>query len=385
MRETTDISESKPKARSVPMTTTLPLSLSSSSSMESSKPEATPKKESLNVPAAAEAYDWKLEHPLPPFPADFCLQRHNTFVANTSPDIILERLGRRLRHAACDCHWNGKGQLDIVGKKCKFSIFLWRNDDESNSNDNSTLVEMQRLQGCSVATQWCRRRIFRAIVEPSGPCCDLLEFPESPCVPESCKNDAASTEKRYPPQTTGFEQVEGLLKSNCRRQNQLGLEQMQYLLRKEPLETTKRVFQGHEFINYLQKYIHQDKVTGREETASLLAWQFLAQAFAVVANNEQDTDRVVIDKALLQECHLEQAIQQCLKRVEECPREATFAIQCWYWIDHFVPLPLDDKEALSNLKKAHAYGKKHNHCLEQESSKMIQILTLANCSSKQLL
>ncbi len=383
MREET--LESKPNARSVPMSTSVTSSLPSST-IEMKKPETPIMHNEPTIPVTrTNTYDWKVQKSLPPFPPDFCLQRHTTFVANVSANTILERLGRRLRHASCDCHWNGEGQLDILKENCKLSIFLWRVDDDDDDGENRTLVELQRQQGCSVATQWCRRRLFRAVVEPSEPSScssDLLEFPDFPGVPESCKAHAVlSTVK----ETAGFAQIEGLLNSSCRRQNQLGLEQMLYLLRKEPLEMSKRVFQEDALMKYLQNYMYQKEscVEDRDETLSFLAWQFLAKALATVAQYEEDPERIVIDKTMLRECHLERAIQQTLQRVPERPQEATFAIQCWYWIDHFVPLPLDDEEALTLLKAAHAYGTKHNHCLEQESSRMIQILTLANCGSKQ--
>ncbi|GAX25198.1 hypothetical protein FisN_16Hh037 [Fistulifera solaris] len=366
MREEETI-ESKPNARSVPMSTSGSLP-ALSSTIETKKPEIPNLQHSRD-----NKYDWKMEQPLRSFPPDYCLQRHTTFVANVPAHTILERLGRRLKHASCDCHWDGEGQLDILKDSCKLSIFLWRVDDD----ENRTLVELQRQQGCSVATQWCRRRLFRAVVEPSEPCnSDLLEFPEFPNVPESCKAHAVVVSK----ETSGFAQIEGLLQSCCRRQNQLGLEQMLYLLRKEPLEMCQRVFQEDvSLMKYLQKYIYQEEscIEDRDETLSFLAWQFLAKALATVAQYEEDPERIVIDKTMLRECHLERAIQQSLQRVQERPQEATFAIQCWYWIDHFVPLPWDDEEAFLLLKAAHEYGTQHHHCLEQESSRMIQILTLA--------
>ncbi|GAX26215.1 hypothetical protein FisN_16Lh037 [Fistulifera solaris] len=358
-----------------------------SSTMEMKKGPETPIRHHEITTPRATTYDWKVQKPLRPFPPDFCLQRHTTFVANVSANTILERLGRRLRHASCDCHWNGEGQLDIMKENCKLSIFLWRVDDDDDDDDeNRTLVELQRQQGCSVATQWCRRRLFRAVIEPSEPSScssDLLEFPDFPGVPESCKAHAVMLSTVQ--ETAGFAQVESLLNSSCHRQNQRGLEQMLYLLRKEPLEMCKRVFQENALMKYLQNYIyHEDScVEDRNETLSFLAWQFLAKALATVAQYEEDPERIVIDKTMLRECHLERAIQQTLQRVQEHPQEATFAIQCWYWIDHFVPLPWDDEEAFLLLKAAHAYGTKHHHCLEQESSRMIQILTLANCGSKQ--
>eukprot|EP00980_Cylindrotheca_fusiformis_P012772 scaffold3123_cov119-Cylindrotheca_fusiformis.AAC.1 len=284
------------------------------------KSQSTP----MENPAAQ--WTWRVAH-VPAVPLYHPLER-TAFTTTEAVDTITGRVSSFLKANSIQSSYQEEAaRVSCSTDYCLFfTVQLWKKND-------STVVEVQRKQGCAIAMQSLRQQLKNCIIQnasvaprvatnaPERACAFLQQLP----VAEQPKGDSAED---------CLTMCLQFLESPFLDQNRLGLEALcsmtdsTKVLKKDASETCRTILQDSKMQSLLLKFIKKEELLqlGHAErmhgTMHLLALKALAQAL-----ESKDADVGSLDDSVFWQAVVP-ALYENIQLVNHKPMEAALSIRC---------------------------------------------------------
>jgi hypothetical protein len=387
--------------------------------------EPTYQEESPEEPIAL-SWVWNVTS-LHPVPLDVPIERTAMKLKKVPVDVISSRIScfMKMNSIACSYQTN-VGRVSCLTEGClKFVIQLW----QGSPMDESIIVEVQRRQGCAIAMQQLRKRLYGAITSNTDPCGSLQERANrrpSATLQKCILQEALLAE---PPENVAICLCLDLLESELVDQNRLGMESLSHLT--DPNETSSGnvevvarslVYRDGNHGNRLQDAFaphilcHTERLEGdhgleecnelNDSTSSieylddpvsieysqgcqfgaihLLALKVLANSLEVIACHEEDylsNETTMLNLPCLFWSDILNALAYNLKMPSYRPQEAALSAKCIRLLKSLEPDSIWcilDETITTWAVAAYEFGRAHHLALERESLELLRHLQVAN-------
>lgn len=295
-----------------------------------------------------------------------------TFSNDEHPlDLITERIaGFMKEHSIFADYQDEMARVSCSTNCCvHFSVQLWK------KGSSSTIMEIQRKQGCAIRMQSLRNQLKETIL--MGPQQANKTHEDTAKCPVYLQQQLARMVPAIPSSGEGsscMDLCQEMLSSTLQDQNRMGLESLCVLTDaskvQDPQESCEKVLQDKSLQSLLVKYFASAE---SEANLHLLALKAVAQAL------ESATETAKIDVSNVFWQTVLQALYEHIQRPHVRPIEASLSIKSLRFLQARNPDVLDilqRKHSLpvtTFLQIAHEFGKQHNRTLEQEAKQFMMM------------
>jgi len=293
-----------------------------------------------------------------------------TWIKVSKPlDTVVNRLQVFCRLNCCDTVRNENNLRASLPCGLEFSVALWEKDD-------AVLVELHRLQGCSVGQHYVRRSLFHVLQAENEPTkSDMIwAKPTSRNICESIKRSFKQDNQLDGPlDNSVVSRCHHLLKSSLVDQNQLGLENLLFVV-SQCSNNAKRCLAGTDEVSECFRSRLAHSLKSSVDPSSQMCKTVLSIIIAAL----RSADVTVIDHYDADFWTVVDSVsREKLKNADQSPQEAALAAECMYLMESILPssqvFNADDSLGVCAMR-AYEVGKTCHVGLEKHCKVLIEHL-----------
>lgn len=312
------------------------------------------------------SWSWKLSK-VAPVPIYHPLER--TAISCTEPlDVITARISSFMKSHSIQCSYqDDMGRVNCSTDMClQFAVQLWQR------NETTTVIEVQRRQGCCIMMQSLRQQLKESILYGH----DSVE--QKPALSQrACAFLQQVPVDRAEYLTSCLDVTVGFLKSNLLDQNRLGLESLVVLtdaskvLAQDAKETSTQVLQDPQFHKLLERFLSSESSSLSYDEHANGTMHLLTLKALVHALESTKESLLSID---LGSSFWRKAMEAMYKNVQlanERPMEAALSIRAFNLLKNAEPsimaIAMQKPQLSQYMEVARDFGRQHNQSLQRET------------------
>ena len=374
-------------------------------------PTCAPNREPEDISASI-AWVWKIEN-LQPIPMYHPLERTALIMDGLTVDIVTARISGFMKNHSITCSYqSNEGWVEcLTDGLLKFVVQLWQG---SKNSKHAIIMEVQRLQGCSMELQKLRSELAQAIHSEKSSDLESNPWKKATC---DCLESVVRDNTAFLPLpenknlATALELCQQMLESGRLDENRLGLESLCILtdpskvMAKDADLAAHTILSNDSFQRLMVEYFLHMKVSNSDEptfahddndgditmnyeqgsffgSMHFLALKIVSQSLELV---QQQPIKASIDLSASFWHTVLQALYYNLKVASNRPLEASISIRCLRLLQTVEPTMGLESAELANqrglyecLLSARQYGRKHSRSLEQETEALMGRLGFAH-------